>query len=526
MNNKFLILLLLLLHSKLLNAQSNSSSLKSNTHVTITWGDDAVASKESLKEILHDDGKNVFALAQKDPPKYGYISDKVTPILIKYDNSLKEEKRVEYKAEQKNVDYLGTYYIKGTIYILTSSYDSKIKQLKIAAQKYDADLNKEEGLKVIFKKTGEEWKDFGIIQKFSTDNDKGCLIVFSKNKKAEKKLYLNIFDSKLDVINHQEIVNDDDDKSIEKIQYLLSNNGDLFILRKKYEDEKAKQTISVNGQDLPGYTVIVRKLTGEGGKDIKVDLKDKYVSNISMISTDKNNIQVFTTYEDKFQEGVTGFYFFEIDGNTGDKKRTINYPLKKELITRINKLQNDKSSDKNPALGPYYGITGFQEMNDGSTYVIIEKNYFASSREGTTFYSMGFITLKIKEEQIEWTDFIPKQQFFNGFDGYLSILPAFYNNKIYIFYNDEVENEHYDINNSETLPKKFNDIKKVNLMMVEITEDGKMIRSMVGNTLKFGTNVDIKRSYQSNTNRVILCGQMMNAFGGNKKTKLGTAIFD
>ena len=62
-------------------------------------------------------------------------------------------------------------------------------------------------------------------------------------------------------------------------------------------------------------------------------------------------------------------------------------------------------------------------------------------------------------------------------------------------------------------------------MMIEIDENGNMIRSTLGNTANLGTNIDILQSKQTSADRMIISGVTINNMGGNRQTKMGMIKF-
>ena len=98
----------------------------------------------------------------------------------------------------------------------------------------------------------------------------------------------------------------------------------------------------------------------------------------------------------------------------------------------------------------------------------------------------------------------------------------FYDDKMYIMFNDELKNEGYDFDHAKKAPRKFNDRKKMNLILVTIDKDGNANYSNMGNSETMETTVDIVLTKQISQSRMMLCGYK----NKNDEVKLGTATFE
>jgi hypothetical protein len=141
----------------------------------------------------------------------------------------------------------------------------------------------------------------------------------------------------------------------------------------------------------------------------------------------------------------------------------------------------------------------------------------------TTYFSNSMIAIQLdKNGEQKWINHIPKSQFFNSLTSYIYYSTMVFDNKLNIIYNETEKNLNYNLNSDEA-PKRFNELKDMHLMMVQIDENGKMKRSELTNSTKAGMPFFIGGSTQTTPNHFLIYGYR---FGREANNKLGMAVFE
>src|ERR1700682_4555088 len=112
---KNLLTLLIIVASCNVNAQQ----------IKVNWGTEYKQDKkESLSNILYDDGKNIYATVSSYSGG-GTVFSKitVTPSLVKFDENMTPIKRRDIAGSEKDLFYHGTFHLANNFFMLTSTYD-------------------------------------------------------------------------------------------------------------------------------------------------------------------------------------------------------------------------------------------------------------------------------------------------------------------------------------------------------------------------------------------------------------------
>ena len=99
-------------------------------------------------------------------------------------------------------------------------------------------------------------------------------------------------------------------------------------------------------------------------------------------------------------------------------------------------------------------------------------------------------------------------------------------NDLYIFYNDDSDNDQFDITTSNKQPKDLHNIKDISFVEIRFDEIGNASRNVISNSKEMDTAINISLTKQLSPSRMVLYGLTMNGYGGNRQTKLGVLNFD
>jgi hypothetical protein len=314
------------------------------------------------------------------------------------------------------------------------------------------------------------------------------------------------------------------------LNYKVSAAGDLYVFAKGYREGAKSQTErGENKTRVASYEIVILKYGVDGAeKEYRIPMGEKVMDTYAL-ATDPSggDLFVFGTYQAATEDGVIGYFFNRIDSKTGDVKvaKTQQFPI--SFIDNVNRLNDDKSKGKSPGISKYFNITDLMVMPDNRIYAIIEKRYSVvqTTKYGsyTTYHSNSIIATQLdKEGNQVWINHIPKSQFFNSLTAYNYYSTMVYKDKLLIFYNDIDKNLTYNINTATDLPKRFNALDDMHLMMVEIDGSGKMSRKEFVSSEKAGHPFYISGTKQTFGNHfLIYCYRFKKQIN-----KLGIAVFE
>lgn len=509
---------------------------------TIKWSEEFAEEKgEHLGKVIYYDGKylyvNVFVI-----DKHNFKNIKETPGIIKFDSEMKPVKRQDYKADiasKEDVFFNGIHYLGGDFVMITNIYDKKTNTRELFAQKINKDNLKTEGKLVsIMKVTGEKRTDFDYDLSFSEDSSK---LVINVNPIQKKKQYerfaFKIIDKDFKTVSEKsvELPYYDEDFRVSSIK--VNSKNQLFLLAKAYKSGSKKETMKdENSNKVASYEVVLKKFSTDGVvQDFNLDLSGKFLNDFEMTLDKKGDLFLCGLYKAEDNEFVNGYFYFHLDGETGKVLHTnsFNFPL--SFITHVNELEDDKTKGKNPGVSSRFSVSDLIVTDDGRIYTIFEKNWSVRTQNKYgnyfTYYSRGMIMMQMDMSgKQKWYHYVAKDQYYNSITWYLSHTNMVLNDRLLVFYNDKTDNVHYNIS-SKKMPKKFNEIKEMSFMGIDIDTNGKLERKEFSNSAKMGTSPLISFCLQTGINKFLLYGflpkkKLISYDPSNGTNKLGMITFE
>ena len=505
-----------------IGVSQSSHSTKSKLKSSINWGVKYKnANDEYIRDIIYDDGINIYAVVNTYKGKF------VTPSLVKFDDKMTPVKRKEYFGDEGDVYLHGTFYLNGKFVIVTSKFDSQSKSKEFYAQKFNTNLELEGKNTLLWSIPGKKGDDLDMSVNISEDSSKFYIAVLTEQQDitSKQKYFFKIFDSDFNGLFEKKVEFDMRIMQIKIKDFLVSNKADFFVLTRSYNSSGLKDEVRSDNGKVPGYKFILTRYTKDGSvKKIELNYKNKFLNSVLINSERNGDINIFFTYEDSYNDGIVGSNFMKLEANSVELKTINDYTFSKELSEKIGNIQNDKPSKKSNSLSNFFTVTDLHTVEDGSTYVILEKNY----QYDRDIWSEGMIVFKINSTgEVKWCDYIPKCQIFGMAGTYWEYHTTFYlKNDLYIFYNDDPDNDQFDIATTNKRPKVLHNIKDISFVEIRFDEAGNVSRNVISNSKEMETAINTRLTKQLSPSRMVLCGLTMNGFGGNSQTKLGILKFD
>jgi len=275
------------------------------------------------------------------------------------------------------------------------------------------------------------------------------------DKDAAQKFSLKVFDSKMKPIWEQNKIElPYKDNLFELLNYTISNKGDVYILGKRYKDDKKKWKIDA---EPPIHHIISYSNKGTKVKDFELELTNKYINEISFLVDQNDNLISFGFYGAENNSGIKGVFYMSINGESKKIMKSSFKEFTEDFIIQgwseraVKKAKKkEEKKGKEPQMYKYDLRNVIIDQNGGITvlaeqyYVHVVSHTYTDSNGNThTTYTYHYhyndiIAISINiEGNIEWTTKIEKSQHSVNDGGRVSSFAVkVENNNIYLIYNE------------------------------------------------------------------------------------------
>ncbi len=472
------------------------------------------ASGDKMGNILYDDGENVYMYVQNK--KRG---DKgITPGIMKLDSKMKAVQRQDFKASEDDVKLLNITYCGGKFIMITTKHNKESNTTTVYGTTISLpDLVAAEGSTELWKVSAPAKRDIYLSVQRSDDTTMFAIRSFLEQKKNEKQMFaFKVMDSSFKVVQEKSKTLDYTEEQYSLKTTSLANDGSMSYHAKRYKSTSKKET--TKGDDnkkQASYTLNILNFSKDGNeKEFNVELGDKLMDNLAVANDPvSSDLILFITFTDIKVKHLTGYDFLRISSTTGEVLAQKSHQFPKQMIEKMRKVEKPFSVPKDQAYLPKtFNIDEVHATADGRIYLTLENTFSvtrSSSRSSyTVYYAIGMIAMMHdKDGNVKWTNYVPKSQWYRSTLGYLYPTIAYTEDKVIIFYNDHVKNQALDINNVVKPPAPFNSLNEMQLIAVEIDNNGKANRKVVQNSEKGGVPAKAFNCAQGAGNRFILYGE-------------------
>ena len=436
--------------------------------------------------------------------------------------------KIDLRYNKKDRDFEDVIMLDGQLYLLTTFNNDAKKKNYLFTQKINKRLQLAKDVKKIAEidtrnKAREGSYDFHI----SRDSSK--VLVYNalpiKNREAEQ-FALQVFDNKFESLWSKNVTLPYDNDRFSLEEYKISNDGDVFMMGVIYED-KSNRTRR-RGKPTYSYTVLSYTKEGEKKQEYRIDLDDKFITDLTFEIDNDGDLVCSGFYSNKGTYSIKGTYFFKIDTDTKEvydknlKEFDFDFltedfsDRKKERLRRA----EERESNRAPELFQY-DLDKLILRSDGGAILVAEQFYierrFNNNRYSNSYdiyyYYNDIIVVNIKPNgEIQWASRIPKYQLTTNDQGYFSSYAmAVGKDKLYFVYNDNGKN--FEDRNSKRT-HRFNGRNSV-IALSEVNKDGTVKSYPIANNRDERIITRPKVCKQSGKNEMLIYGEL------NRKFKLG-----
>ena len=505
-----------------------------------------------LSKIIHTDNEGFYGLRIQSEGIAAGRADVFVEYYSRESMKLRKSNALDLRFKNKDRDFEDIVIMKGNMYLL-SSFNNQAKKknylfvqpINLKTLQARRDLSK-----IAEVDTKDRFREGGFRHHISKDTSKILIYaMLPRKKKQPERFSLQVFDNEFNLIWAKEITLpfDDDNFSIE--EYRVDNDGNVYMLGVVYED---KTRFRRGGKPTYQYTLLSYRDNGATFEEYKVDLGDKFITDLTYRVARNGDLVFSGFYSEKGTYSIRGTYFFRLDPTT---KTISNKNLKKFDFDFLTEYMSDskrnkakkaarKGDTKRIAELYQYALDELILRSDGGAVLIAEQYYVErqyDNRYYDPYYSpYGFyggrysfynryspyyynpyggnyrdtyyhnyndiIVVNIKPTgEIEWTARIPKQQVTTNDGGYFSSYAlSIVRDKFFFVFNDNPKN--FDPNKRDNKFYNFNGRNSI-IAYAEISKNGQVAVQPVFNAKGVSVIARPKICEQIGRNEMLIYGE-------------------
>lgn len=367
--------------------------------------------------------------------------------------------------------------INNKILIVSSFTEKKTKLYRIYAQ-YLNNKGAYEGEPLLldelaYEKIDDDSKPEVII---SHDQSKAVYAFrkISANKKEEQNYQAVVIDTNLKIVYKKEIIVPLDAKHFSPVDFILTDEGNFFLLGIKYLTGKKIKAPNESCYQLYSYNYSHDEVSPN-----EIKIEDKFLIDAG-ISADNLNKKVVVAgfYSDKTTYSTAGIFYYSVNEDSTSQSTIKSSPFSS---TFLSKFLGERKENKNREL-INYSIDRLILRKDGGAAILAE-SYFETTSSYWDYYTQMYIShryyhfgniivLSVNPDgSILWGNSVSKDQNSTDDSGYLSsYCSAIASGKIFSIYNKYVEQESsvlitaIDGTGKQNTDVLFNEIKNISVV--------------------------------------------------------------
>ncbi len=510
--------------------------------------------KSMLTKIIHTDATGFYGLRLQAAGVTAGKADVFVEYYSKEDLKLKKTETLDLKFKNKTRDFEDVLMMKGNkMYFLTSFNNQAKKKNYLFAQSVNLkNLRPSPRLNKISEvATKNIYEEGGFRSHISKDTSK--ILIYSmlpKKKKEPEQFSLQVFDQDFTELWSKEIQLPFNSKNFSVEEYRVDNQGNVYMLGVIYEDQSKFRR---SGKPTYQYVLLAYRNNGADVEEYKVDLGDKFITDLTYRVARNGDLVFSGFYSDKGTYSVKGTYFFRLDPTTKEisnkNLKAFDFKFITEYMTakKVDKARKaDKKGDKKKAPELYqYALDELILRSDGGAVLIAEQYFVEERYDNNNFGPYGYggrfgrfggfggsrfnrfgnpygfnnyrdqvyeynyndiIVVNIKPTgEIEWTARIPKQQVTTDDAGYFSSYAmSIVKDKFHFVFNDNPKN--YDPNDKSNRLYNYNGRNSV-ITLATVDKDGGVQMDPIYDNRQAGITTRPKICKQIGRNEMLIYGE-------------------
>jgi hypothetical protein len=444
----------------------------------------------TIKKIIATEGGGFYALRERQGGLLG--GGAIKPLIEYYNANMKLVRSKELDLEVKGKTRLvkDVVMLDRRLWVLSYFYNEKHEKTYLFAQEVNkSTLTLAKDL-VKIAEQDQKNDDKSDVFTVATSRDSSKIVVFNRqpNSNKQQEFSLAVYDADFKELWSKDAKLPYSRKSFAIEDYQVDNQGNVYLLGIIYTEGAAR--LERRGKATYQYDIVAyrRDDSTTASYEYKVDMKDRFVSDLSFKIADDGDLVCAGFYSEKGAKSIKGACFFKINPKTHDQTSISSRPFDFEFMTTNLSERNkerakaaldrgDKSAE--PELYDYsidklitrsdggvimvaeqyfiderlrynnYGYGGwgnsafYNPYSYGSMYDPYNRNGYNNNRRPDYYFHYNdIIVVNIQPDgEIAWTARVPKrQESVNDFGQYSSYGMSIVADKLCFIYNDDPKN--------------------------------------------------------------------------------------
>ncbi len=476
--------------------------------------------------------KNIFGGVLADDVTGIYVGRTSINLLLRtkfyiehYNTQLKKTKTqpIEIEYKDKKLTFEKTIDFNNRIYVISSFLNQSSKKNYLFAQTIDKKtLTLNNDLKKIAEYEYEKRRDkYSGGYSFDISEDESKLLIYYNlpyQRKENEKFGFHVFDADFNQMWEKEVTLPYTDQLFKVNDYILDNNGNVFLLGKLYKDKvKEERKGEIN------YTYTILSYTENGAQENKfpISVSDVFITDMKIAVTPEFDIIGSGFYSDNASNSVKGAFYVRFDTKTNSLQSKSFKDFDFDFITENLNERQTKRAKKRADKGKEVELTHMYLddiiMRDDGGAVLIGEKYRMYTTEYTTTNSNGTTTTHTVDHYvygdivmvninadgtIAWTRKIPKYQHSTNDGGALSsYAKRVKDDKIFFIFNDNPKNL---TQNDKNKVYTYSGLKRSIAVLVEVDIAGNVSdKELIFSSKAEGVLIQPSTSSKINDNEMI-----------------------
>lgn len=476
-------------------------------NIKVSW------SEESKKDLSF---YNLVKGENKDLIKLCFdISNKeITPIITRYDNKLSVLNEENFLVNQDGVRFEKFLSIKSNLFLLSNYYDKSSKSTSFYSQPLDIKNLKAKGDNLNLETFPAKRNGLQAEAEFILSADSSKLLMLTRGfyeKNGAEKYQMNIYDNKMKKLWANNVTLPYKDKYVNVMSTSVTNDGQVAILLRYFDNEKVEEEMKIAGNIVPAYKIklLLYNKSSPNPKEFNIDMGSKFISSISLCREVGNEIFLFCLYKNQSGRGnISGFFTAGLNTTNSTFKILNNSIFPASLIAQLEIDDQGSENKKDPGLKFFFKLSQTIERDNGDIDYLIQYEADQSLGGGGFNYSRGDIidiSVKKQDNKVVITR-IPKYQYSRHSSKNLGFLALPYKDKLLLFYNEGQENIKKDITKKPDFftPESMSEliVKKSDFVMAKIDRDGNFSREVIISGNDFKSIIAVNSSMRVDKNKL------------------------
>ena len=464
----------------------------------ITWGEEHKSPNNSrMAKIIGTTEKGFYSLRISSGGIGGFPKYLVEQFNTK--NKVVKAKELEMKYKKKRRDFENIMLLGDKLFLFTSFYNvAKKKKYLFAETLSSISLKQRNDLKMIGEI--EEGKVERGVFDFAVSEDSSKIVIYHNlptKRKAAEQFAFKVFNSDFEELWYKEVTLPYSSVAFQVKEYNIDNQGNVYVLGQNFGDNPRFRQRST---PFYNYSILSYKDNGEAFKEYQVDLKEKFITDLTMKVNDEGDLICAGFFSEQNQNNLKGTCFIKIDGETEElitsNIKEFDFDFLTEYYTEYEKSRAERAEVKGKTNRQAelfrFSLDDLILRSDGGA-VLVAEQFFIEQITSNDYYNRfdnrvsyeynynDIIVVNINPDgTIEWTSRIPKRQETRDDAGYFSSYSmAIVRDRMYFVYNDNVRNFE-ERRNNRRFPYRFNGNNSI-ITLSEITQTGEVKKYALGN---------------------------------------------